>query len=54
MVGLVIFLVCFEHAIEPREELFGTVIRVQDYWSFDRIASQGGQRRAVEIRTYTP
>ena len=37
MVDLVIFFIRFEHAIEPREELFGTVIRVQDYWTVNRI-----------------
>ena len=28
---LVVLFVCFEHAIEPRQKLFGTVIGVQNY-----------------------
>ena len=31
LVLLVVLFICFQHAIEPRKELFGTVIGVQDY-----------------------
>jgi hypothetical protein len=33
LMDLIVFFVCLEHAVEPRKELFGTMIRVQDYWS---------------------
>ena len=43
LVDLVILFICVEHAIEPREELFGTVIRVQNHWTVNRI---GGSRES--------
>jgi hypothetical protein len=46
-VGLIILFIRCEHAIEPRKELFGTVIGVQYYWTVNRI---GGSRESEWVK----
>jgi hypothetical protein len=56
LVLLVVLLVCCEHAIEPRKELFGTVIGVQDYgtdMAEPRVRGVKTQMHST-IATYTP